>query len=58
MYDGMWSVLVCSGVVCDRACLYDILCLTLQAELNRIPKHIGWHKNVFVCGTLQVCKSV
>ena len=37
VYDGLCIVLVCSGVVYDRACSYNIFWCTLLADLNRIP---------------------
>ena len=37
VYNGVWSVRVCIGIVCDRDCPYNILCCTLQAELSLIP---------------------
>ena len=37
VYNGMRSVLLFIGVVCDRACLYNILWQTLQDDLNHTP---------------------
>ena len=53
----MWSLLVCSSIFWDHACLYKIVWIMLQGDLNWILWHIDWRKNVSLCGVVQVYKS-
>ena len=52
VYNVVWSLLECSGMVCERSCSYNFFCLRLQAELNQMPYQIGWNKKFFVYGII------
>ena len=37
VYNVVWSMMVCSGIFCYRACLYNIFWRMLQGGINWIP---------------------